>query len=47
MLDWILVTSLTQSITIYLCLEECMEGRSYARLDSGDVSYPVPHHTSV
>ncbi len=47
MQDWILVTCLTLSITIYLCLEECMEGRSHARLDSGDVSDPVPHHISV
>jgi hypothetical protein len=31
----------------YFCLEECMEGRSCARLDSGDVSHPVPHYISV
>jgi hypothetical protein len=41
MLDWILETCLT------LCLEECMEGRSYARLDSGDVSHPMPQNIFV
>jgi hypothetical protein len=47
MLDWILVTCLTLFLTIYLCLEQCMEGRSYARRDSGDVSHPLPHYISV
>jgi hypothetical protein len=41
MLDWILVTCLTLYLIIYLSLEECMEGRNYARLDSVDVSHPA------
>ncbi len=46
MLDWILVTCLTLYLIIFLSTE-CMEGRSYARLDSGDVSHPVPHYISL
>jgi hypothetical protein len=43
MLDWILVTCLTLYL-INICLEECMEGRTYARLDSGDMSHPMRHY---
>jgi hypothetical protein len=43
MLDWILVT-VSPFSSPYLCLEECMKGRSYARLDSVDVSHPIPHY---
>jgi hypothetical protein len=46
MLDWILVTCLTLFHTIYLS-RECMEGRSSARLDSGNVSHPKPHYIFV
>ncbi len=46
MLDCILVTCLTLYLIIFLSTE-CMEGRSYARLDSGDLSHPLPHYISV